>query len=231
MTEFKSLKAIVFSIMESISKFHITDDHDISEEWIMKKVDDVNGIILKDYMKQGLSLDGFYKSTCCITVACEEPYCTIDGQDIYSGTVRWYSDLPAVQESLGWKAIRYLGRDTFQNAFTRVTQEGFISSDGAEWTGDKPTYFTIGNRAYFKNLSTTGISRICLIAILQNPTSICDYEDATDIYPTPDPFKLEMIVKQDILAMYGITKDEQADTRDTTGNQPIQQPKQQVTNE
>lgn len=220
-----TLKTIVYSIMEAIHEHHITDDHDISLEYIRKKINDINQKLIEERYRSGESLDYFYQEICCVDVLCKKRSCVINGETIYEDTITWYSDLTNLNTSLGWKAIKYIGNSDYASnqEFHRLSLSGFQSIKGRRWTGHKTFYFVNNTEVLYHNLPTTGIKKVCVLAILNDPTSACNWDDETTPYPTPDPYKLELLVKQDILSTFGISKDEVQDSRDTTGQQEIKQ--------
>lgn len=210
---YKSHKKIVYSILESINSHLISDDHDIALEFVADKVNDINIRLLEEQAKQGMSLDPFYKKTCCIEIKCERTSCVIDGKTVESGDVVWYSEIPSLNQKIGWKNISFLGPSNLSNGYHRVPVTGFVSGAKLDWA-QKPIYTVTGNKIYYLNLPESGTKFICMVGIFSNPTNLCDFNEE-DPYPTPDPYKLEMLVKQDILATYpNIPKDEYQDGRD-----------------
>lgn len=216
----KTYKQIIDSILESIYKFQIPNDVNIDFEFVGKKIDDINMLLIDESLKAGKLLSGYYTKTCCIEIECEKPSCVINGRTVQSNDVLWKATIPALNERIGWTNILYLGKPDMASPFRRTTLEGFLYSHALEYSRG-PVYYTFGNQAYFKNLPTPGISRVCMVAILANPISSCDWTDDTP-YPTPDPFKLELRVKQDILSTTGINPDDslQNERIDIAGNNP-----------
>lgn len=215
----KTQKELVFSILEKLHSFHITDDSKYSERWIAGKIDDINAVILDDYQKQGLPLDAFYQEVCCITIDCRQQSCVIDGVTVKTGDVIWYATLPNLNQKIGWKNIKYLGLpDIGTNGslseFTRLTHDGFKSVRGRPWTAYETYFAIVAQEARFINLPTSGMKKICGLLILAQPTSACNWNDTTMAYPTPNPDKLVTLVIKDILSTISIPKDEINDQRD-----------------
>lgn len=227
----KTLKQHVDSVYEAIYGFHMSDDSELPTEYVRDKIIDVNVRLVQDHYKSGLSLDGLYQHICCIEVECVQNSCVIDGVTVLSGTVMWKAEIPNLVQSVGDKNIAYLGTDDWKNNFTRVSMPGFIAGNKFDWT--KGTLYTVvGNVIYFKDLPTTGIKLLCMSGILTNPTTACNWNSDTSIFPTPDPYKLELLVKKDILATFpGIGHKNSNDASDELGTMPEQQkPNQQQLN-
>lgn len=212
----KTLNKIIYSIKESIYNYHITDEADIIDDIIKAKIIDINTVLMKQYFTEKFLLDGFYQRIPCIEIECEKESCVNNGITLFSGNLLWKAKLPNLNHVIGDLNIRYLGLGDLKNEFVRMSLDGFRSVKGRLWTGYKTYYTIIGEYAYFNGLPTSGIKYITLIGILVNPTTACNWSDDISIFPTPDPYKLELLVKQDLLSTKGIGKDEEVDSRDSS---------------
>ena len=216
----KTYKEIVYSVLEGVYKYRITDDKELIKDLVGKKIADVNIRIVEEVFKQGMNIDMCYQKVCCIEVACSRPECL--GEE--TGTVLWKAELPMLNTKVGYKNIKYLGLTDMEHNFRRVDFSTLHVSNALEFSKET-TYAIIGNEAYFKNLPNPGIKFLCLVGIVSDPITACNWDD-DNMYPTPDPYKLEIMVKQDILSSYGIMKDEQQDGRDNSQETP-QKPQRQ----
>jgi len=211
----KSFIRIVESVKEKYTNFNIRDDLRVPDELIRDKVHDWRATLIRDEFRSTNIIDqNYYQKTCCIEITCEAQSCTIGNYTVPSGTVIWSVELPALVTGVGWKDILYLGPDNMLTNFDRYSLSGLAGLQGNIWTGNEPAYTTIGNIAYFLNLPTSGSRFLCLVALVNNPTVVCDYDLDADIYPTPSDTKLEMLVLKDLLSVAGIRLDEAQDTRD-----------------
>jgi hypothetical protein len=215
-----TLKEIAYSVLESIRNFHIVDDNDISIDWIVKKINDINVKLVEADYKSGKNLEGYMQKQCCIEIICEKQYCTIDGVLVESGDVLWYSDVPTLNNKIGNGNIAYLGLSDMKTAFRRTSMTGSTVSGKLEYGNNKTIYNVIGNKIFYNNLPTTGSKYVCMVGILEDPTTACNWDD-DDPYPTPDTYKLELLVKQDIMSSFNIPKDVINDAQDSLGTQPI----------
>lgn len=212
----------VYSILESLTDFNLTDDHKIDEEWVSDKIDDVRATLIKGLKNIH---DDFYQLVCCIEIECEKPACDINGVSIPSGDVLWKAELPSLIPLEKGNNIKYFGPPNLKSNFTQVSPSAFQTLEAREFTSDKTFYMILNGIAYFKNLPTSGIKYVCLAGLLLNPETACNYELQNSNYPVPSGLKLEILVKQDILSTYNIKPDVKQDARDNT-NENVQQQKQ-----
>jgi hypothetical protein len=212
----KTYKEIAYSILESLYGHNIIDDYNISIDFIKAKINDVNIRLQEEVFKQHDSLEAFYQKQCCIEVVCEKTSCVIEGEMVSSGDVVWYSEIPSLNPKIGWKNISYLGKSDMLKGFKRVTFSGFMSGAQLDWTRG-PIFTIVGNKIYFRDLPTTGTRMLCMVAILANPILACNFNEDQP-YPTPDAYKLELLVKKDILSTFpAMPTDEIQDSRDNVG--------------
>ena len=212
----KPLKNIVYTIKEELSGYHITDDSLFTDEYLIDKINGVREVLIAEQFKEG-GIDGqFYQTLCCLEVKCHTQGCTLNGKFYKSGSTYFYIDLPALIMKVGMKNIMYFGLDDYYTQFTRMSFDGYMSSNSALWTGRMPTYTVVDGKALMKNIPTPGLKYICIMALLSNPVDACNWDDNQD-YPVPDIYKLELLVKKDIMSMYGIVGDEINDARDIKG--------------
>jgi len=195
----KSLIRIVESVKEELSHYKLTDDFPITDEYLADKADDVRASLIREAYKNKKIDEKYYQQMCCIEIECAKPGCDVNGVNIPMDYVVWYADLPTLVQDIGWDDIKYFGLMGFIQDFDRKSMGNWINIEGNVWTGLKPAYTIIGNRAYFKNLPTSGITFLCLVAILYKPTTACNYQ-VDDEYPVPSDMTLQMLMKKDILS-------------------------------
>lgn len=220
----KSLNKIINSIAESLTSFNLTDDFNIDFEIIADKIHDVRNSLIYDDWKARMMDDAYYQKVCCLEVECETITCDLGGIALKSPRQQFYVDLPGLNNRIEWDNIKYFGTVDMQNNFNRKTFDGLLSLKGNRWTANQPAYNIIGNRAYIENLPTSGTRFLCLVGVLDNPTTACDWETDESLYPVSNIIKLEMVVKQDILSAYGIPKDKINDAQEVE----VQQKQQQI---
>ena len=197
----KPLKNIIESVKEELAQYKLSDDFPIEREYLVDKANDCRAALIRDAYTAGKIEGGYYQQMCCIEVLCADVGCEINGVTIPSGQVVWYADLPALVQDIGELNIKYFGLMGFVGNFIRRSWENWLNIEGNVWTSTKPSYTLIGSRAYFKNLPTTGLKFLCLVAILYNPVDSCNYDENTE-YPVPSDLTLQTLMCKDILSKW-----------------------------
>lgn len=209
----KTLPAIIDSIKLSLANYNVVDDFKLDNEFIGDKVNDVRAILIHDEMNQKKAVDDlYYQRTCCLRIELNankscEPECQPTGIN------ELYVTLPPLITRVGWANIKYFGHIDMTKNLTRKSLSGYLAGKHARWSGKNPFYTVVSQTtAIFENLDCP-LEYLCMVGLFANPVDVCDYNISTDYYPVPDPHKLELIVKQDILATYMIPRDEKNDAR------------------
>lgn len=195
----KTLPRLLHSIIEKYSQYKPTDDLDISEEFIIDKINDIRSTLIRDEYNMGKVDEKYYQRSCCWDIKCYEQGCNIGGEFISAGTVIYGVELPPLITDVDWNDILFLGSPDWQK-FNRRTLDAFISNAHNPWTVNSPIYTVVGNTAYImnKDVIQTGMKKICGVFLLANPVESCDYNLDETIYPVPSEFKLELLVLKDI---------------------------------
>lgn len=208
----KSKKEIVFSILEGLNSYNITDDTVFDEDHIGYQVDIARISLLKEELVAGKITSGYYQKMCCIEVKCEKEGCSVPGIGmVYTGDITYYADVPGLI-SFVTDNIKYVGPTTWSNldAYQQVEWSVFQNSTTGIWDNGKPIYTIINGKLLFKRLPTDGIRYVCMIGLFESPNSVCDYE-LEKPYPVSDPLKIEIIVVKNILSRLGINYSERND--------------------
>ena len=205
-----SLQKIVYSVLEKVSGYHLTSTNPLDDEFVKDRVNLIRELLIQQNNKK--LEDAFYSTTCCIDVVCEGFSCVIDREIVTSNVKLYKIELPDLIRGVGTNDIKYLGTIGFAKRFSRVSLDNFTMNFASRWTGKRPMFTNIGNIAYLKNIPE-GLNKACLVALLKDPVSMCDYDEGNSFYPCPQGYKLELLVTQDILAGYNIFPDELNDTR------------------
>lgn len=208
----KSKKEIVFSIKEGLDSYNITDDSVFDEDYIGYQVDIARIAIIKEEMVAGKLSAQYYQKMCCIEVLCNKEGCDIPGIGmVYTGDITYYANIPGLI-SFVTDNIKYLGPPTWKSkdAYYKTEFDLFINGTTGIWDKGQPIFTLINEMALFKRLPTDGLKYLCMIGLLETPTSACDYDDEKP-YPVSDPLKLEIIVVKNILSRLGINYSERND--------------------
>lgn len=191
-----TLAEIGFSIRNQAKGYFSSDDERIDIELIYKMVHQIRSSLIKERFDEGLYLDAtFYQEICCLEVKCREIECA--GQS--SGMVEYYVEIPSL-EDLGGPEIMYFGTTGSatqpRQEFAQTNYMGYLYSQHSPWTGTKPRYIVVGKEIKIKNIPTSGLKYVCLIAVLSDPTQgNCFTLTENDPYPIPNNLvhKLELI--------------------------------------
>lgn len=205
-----SIQKIVEIIKEKTSGFHVTNTFPLTDEMIVDRCNVIRELLIQQNKKR--LEDSFYSMTCCIDVTCEGFGCTIGDEFIESGISLFKAELPSLITGIGMNNIRYFGLIGLSQRFDRVSLENFIDNQWSIWSGKRKMFSVLGNEAYLKNVPL-GINKLCIVALVKDPVSLCDYNYEETPYPCPQGYKLELLVTQDILSGLGIYPDELNDTR------------------
>ena len=200
----KSLREIVYSIIEFSSGFQVTDDNPLEPQLIADKVDDVRATLIKQEYVQHRKIDDTYFQRVPVEIV---------EDDISSDAnlVEFKVNFPPVMSNLFWDNIKYLGKKTMKEGYNRRTTNEYSVGNHRRWTHNFVDYTLIGaDTALIRNEKVA--KDIKIIAIFKSPSKVPGF-DWDKPYPTPDPFKLEMIVKQDIYPSLRIPPDEENDAR------------------
>lgn len=202
----KSHKEFVYSILEFVSGFQVTDDNPIDPELISKKMDDVRATLIKqEYNQFGYVNDLFFQM---VDVEIESK--NIDAKQEVE-LKQFYVLFPELLPNIGWDNIRYLGKADMREKYNRRTVDGFVSGSHRRWSSNKVDFTVIGpSKALIRNEPIA--KDIILLGVFKSPLDIPGFTQDSQ-YPVPDPFKFEMIVKQDIMAGFGIKSDERNDAK------------------
>jgi len=212
-----SLPQIIYNIKEKLSAFKLNDDFKLDDEYIKGKVNEWRSTLITELYDNRKAIDGkYYQRICCVEVDCYKLGCSIGGTFYYSGELIWRADLPERITEIGDLDILYFGKDDFKRSFGRKSFDGWVNNKGNLRTGLLPIYTIVGNEAYFKNLPTHGVKFLCLIVLLKDPTSACNWLTDETEYPVPSATKLEMLIVKDIVSLWGIAQDKMNDADDAT---------------
>ena len=116
----------------------------------------------------------------------------------------------------------------FGNKFSEVAFENLFESNYSRFSKKMIQFSRVGNRAYYLNLPKN-VNKLCLVGLVKDPISLCSYYKEKTIYPSPQEYKLELLVVQDILSSYNVSPDEQNNTKHDLSS--IRQQKQISTDE
>lgn len=197
----KTLKQLVESIQEKLSSYKVTDDFPIDPLIIEDKIVDVNGsLIREEFVNTGKVNEQFYQRFDCNEVECMETSCVINGITVTKPRDIWRVVMPALQTGISDKDIRYFGLNSFRRNFRRVDIVGLSANKYRLYTANQPAYCLNGNEIFVVDLPTSSTKRLGSMVVLADPRTAPRWNYETSIFPTPSPYKLEMLVFKDLVA-------------------------------
>lgn len=220
----KSLKKIVWSVIEQLTNYNPTDDIPWKEEWLQDQAHVFRSALIKEQLDNTNNLDeSYYQNVSCLEIKCRNITCLSGSETIDSGVVENYIEIPKLVGGIGLRDIKYLGTVDYKVPFIRKNLFGYNTSDGDLYNRTKTVYTVVGNEIILKNLPQKGTKYVGFIAILDNPTTACDWNDEKE-YPIPNFLiqKLELLMLKQTLSVSGIRPDYVSDGLPGNTSQPVQ---------
>jgi len=220
-----SLAQIGFSIRNQVRGYFSSDDERIDIELIYKKVRDVRSLLIKSFYRENKFIGPeMYQEICCLEIQCRQLECN----GIKTGEIEYFIELPRLETSVGFAAIKFLGSADKKLSFTRKSWQGYMFGDSSPWTGNKPFYTIVGDEARIRKLPTTGAKYACLIGLLEDPLDgKCYMLSENDPYPISNNMvhELELIVIKQLMSTLQIPPDQRNNATDAPViDQPVVNP-------
>lgn len=191
-----------------------------ADEFIADKIHSIReSLIREEYDQRRYVDDKYYQFSNCIEVVCVKNTCVLGGITITTPFTLWTATVGKLMSGIAFNDIKYLGTGDFSNPFQRLPFESFALHEGSGiWTSDMPSYTLVGETALFKNVDPK--TRLLFgVLLMSNPIDACSYS-VEQAYPVPSEYKLELLVKKDLLQTWNIPTDILNDARGTLPSQP-----------
>ncbi len=219
----------------------LSDDLDskLDNEYISHVLFGVNEVLIREaYKKAELSPD-LFTPTCCLKVECmSEAECVLNGLTVPTTGSIHYVEIDNLVSGIPLNvAIRYIGLSDYSTPiYIANSIAQFSTWEHRGISKHKPIGFLIGNKMYFKNLEylTSSVTFLCMLALISNPTNLCDYTDDETIYRTPSADKLEYLTFQEIAIALGLRGGDEVNNANPDASiqrTPSQQQEEQQENE
>jgi hypothetical protein len=209
----KTLQKVIDSIKVDLKVFSDDDLLSDLDEFIADKCHSIRESLIREEFEQKKFVDDkYYQFSNCIEVVCERNTCVLNGLTITMPFVIWKANLGKLMSGVAFNDIKYLGTGDFSQPFSRLSFESFALADGSGiYTANEPSFTIVGETALLKNLDEK--TRLLWGVLLHsNPLDSCSYSQA-QAYPVPSEYKLELLVKMDILKSWNIPTDVLNDAR------------------
>lgn len=222
----KTLDSIAYSVLEILTSFNITDDVDIPLDYLRNLAINVNKSIMRDDIDSGYRLDQFYSE---ITREIKEVSAitqVIGGISFESPKKMYYVDLPELLTgvTIGESDIRYFGSGDFSVEFSRKSLSAFNASKGSYMTQHMPIYTVVGSVAYVKRLPDSIARAIKAVCLLADQRDEDGFDNASTLFKTTSPFKLEMLMLKHVGFAFSIPADKIDDAQSALRAQYERQP-------
>ena len=198
-----TVREIIYKIKEKHSSFNVTDDYPITDELIYSFMNDVRESLIREEFNNTRKINKqYYQMICCNEIECYEDVCIYDGVEIKMEIDTFKVKLPQLVTNVGDLDLSYVGDKSGGNPFFRFEFGQFASLESRMFTKNTHAYSIIGNELLLKNLYTDGQKFVCLLALLRDPSTACNWDEENS-YPLPSENKLIKLV---VYALQGNTK-------------------------
>lgn len=181
---------IITKIKEHKSGFKITDDFIIDDNFIFSTMNDIRETLIREEFNQKKILDPqYYQMTCCNEIECVTETCTYNGREVKISKPMYKVNMPLLITKIGESNIKFIGSPTGQK-YNRYSYDGFLSTHARLWTPNTLGFTQVGSEMLLNRLITPGMKFICMMVLLKNPSTSCDWNEDESEYPVPSETKL-----------------------------------------
>lgn len=202
----KNFEKIVYSLLEIVTNFEVTDDIEYPILWIEDGLISIHNSLMReafDNNKLGPELLQLQKN---VPVKPLTESVQIDGVPINIKSELCYSDIPELVSGIEQKNIDYVGTVDLANSFSYRGIKYLVDDDGVLYKLPQPVYSILGNKLLFSKEEMLGIQIVSIIGYFRDPRDVNTYDPNT-AFQTPSEFKLEMLTLKHILSAKGVTPD------------------------
>jgi len=186
-----TINEILHKIKERDTSFNITDDYRIADEIIISMMNDIRATLIREEKNnKGFVPPEYYQLNCCYEINCIEGSCEYNGETIPDGQSIYTVKMKSHVKGLGSQAIKFIGNRSGTISFSQYSFQGYNSMEGRVWTKNTKAATIIGDELRLKNLPTEGMKFICLLEVLEDPRTACDWVEDKSDYPVPSETKL-----------------------------------------
>lgn len=218
----KTLNQIIETLMEEISSFKLNDDFPIDPDMLKDTVVGINGSLMREeYDRLGYLSEQFYMPYFCNQVECLGINCNINGVVIERKLPIYKVTMEILQTGIGWSDVLYFGLSGMKKNFHRVSVGELATINDRTFTAGRPAYAKSGSDFWIVNLPSSGTRLLTSMVIYADPRKSPGWSDEKSIFPTPSNYKLEMLVKKDIIPSLGHSDLADNAQRALAQNQPV----------
>jgi len=201
----KSINKIVESIMIDLKQ--ITDESFLATKrnYIIDKIHAIRASLIRESLNDTKHIDKQFYTLWQGEITCQHRSVTINNLVFTSKTDLYTATVPTLIQDVGERNISLLGDDTFSMTFIMKTLSGFQASLYNIYTHGMPLATLVSNTLLLKNVPKSMIVVYGYI-LPYDPTEIDGFTNDSD-YPCPSIYKLEMLLKKDLLSSWGLPLD------------------------
>lgn len=186
-----TVNEILHQVKERDSSFNITDDYKVDDELIIAMMNNTRSTLLRElYNDKGYISAEFYQMNCCYEIECVEGFCEYNGVEIGDGEFGYQVKLKPHVTGLNGLEIRHIGNRLGSLKFTKMSFDSFNSLESRKWTPKTKAATIVGDLMFLKNIPTAGMKFVCLLELLEDPRTACDWRNDESTYPVPSAQKL-----------------------------------------
>lgn len=217
----KTFDKIVYSLLEIVTNFKVTDDVEYPVLWIEDAVISVHNTLMREAHNNntlGPELLLLHENIPVNELTGEVE---IQGIPIPIKSKLCYSDIPELVSGIALRFIDYLGTVDLSTPFSYRKISVLINDDGTLYKLPEPVYSILGNRLLFSRKDMAGKKVVSLIGYFRDPRVINTYNPG-EPFPTPSEYKLELVALRHLLSAKGVLPDVINDAQRAL-NQPTEQ--------
>lgn len=221
----KSINKIVESIMIDLKQVQDESFLATRRNYIIDKIHSIRATLIREEYTTNKKIDKQFYIKYDSTVICQRNTVTINNIVFTSRSYLYTLALPALVQDIDDKGIIYVGNDDYSIEFTKKTFSGFNASIYNLYTSSRPIYTLFGNTLLLKNVPK-GMLSVTSYVLPYDPTEVTGFDNDSN-YPCPSIYKLELLLKKDLLSTWGLPLDVLKTENDESiaTSQQVQQPK------
>lgn len=173
--------------------------------YIIDKIHAIRASLIRESYNDTNKIDKQYYTLWQDEIVCQHRSAIINGLVFTSKTDLYTVELPALIQDVGERNISILGNTDFSTVFVMKTLSGFNAQMYNIYTNHIPVGTLISNTLLLKNVPSRMVAIFGYI-LPYDPTEIDGFTNDSD-YPCPSIYKLEMLLKKDILSSWNLPLD------------------------
>jgi len=198
----KSINNISDSVRLALHKY--SDDIKLPKSLVKDKIRDIRAAIIRDEIESRKSVStGFYQLVSCLKIEKRKTECVLHGAVLSGYKVNVTGIFKGIRDP-----VLFIGSHNLNQRYDILELVPFLSHGNSAHTSKIPVCTLIEEDVLFNTLPMTAGEYLTGLILFEDFDAACGFSDEDDI-PVPRTiiYKLEMLVKKDILASYGYLYD------------------------